>query len=1035
MFDRSSFSLSGLSIRRHIGILMLTVAAIVLGLFFLSRLQVDLLPSITYPRISLRMEVPGVSPEVILEEVTKPLEEGMSATEGVTQVYSETREGRVRVDLFFAPGGDLNVALNEATESFNRIRQNLPNIIEEPRLNKFEPSRLPVYEFALVSDRLALKDLRLFADEELGRELGFVAGVAAVEVTGGVREEVRINVDLQRLQSVGVGLNQVLDTLDRRNQDISGGRLQGETGEPLTRAVGKFQTVAEIQNLALNDSGTEGGVYLRDVAQVVDGTEEQRIFVTLNGKPAVRVTVQKQPDANTIEVVDAVKKRLRELQQAGLIPAGMEVITTTDESIFIRNAIANVISSGIAGTILAGLTVFVFLGSIRQTIIISLAIPLSTLVAIICMRLFGLSINVFSLGGLALGVGIVVDNSIVMLENIALQVNRQREGESWLDIALRSSQEVESALIASTATNLVSILPFLLLGGFISLLFNEIILTISFAVAASLLCALTVVPMLASRLLSVPVSSGIDRFPLFRFFQQRLEGLTILYGRFLVVILRYRVLVILGAVLLLGGSSLWMVQQLPREVLTRIRTGQVSLFAQFPPGTDLDTNRQVMGEVDKILLRQPETRYVFSTSGGNLFGTTTNENILRASSTITLKKGTDTDAYIERMTKELGKLNLVNVRLRLTPGQVRGIILNNSPSVGSDVDVMLQGKDAVLLESTGEKILAILEEKAPQARFRPDADPPQTEIQIKPDWTRLESLGVTTREIGQTLQTAIQGFVPTELQRGDRLVDIRVQLDEESRQRINQIAQIPIFVNPNESLRLEEIASITKGKTPGLIQRINQRQVFLIVGNLVEGAKLSDALSAIDRIFQETELPDGVTLLPSSAAQSNATIQGSLGILGGLAVFLVFVVMAVQYNSLIDPLVIILTVPLALAGGIFGLYITGTAISAIVIVGVVLLVGIVVNNAIIMVELANQLRAEYQFTRQQAILKAAPQRLRPILMTTVTTVLGLFPLALGAGDGGEFLQPLGIVVFSGLSLATLLTLFIIPCFYVLLSRK
>ncbi|MEG3437911.1 efflux RND transporter permease subunit [Pannus brasiliensis CCIBt3594] len=1038
MSEPSSFSLSGLAIRRHIGTLMLTVAAIVIGLFFISRLQVDLLPSITYPRISLRMEVPGVSPEVILEEVTKPLEEGMSATEGAVQVYSETREGRVRVDLFFAPGGDLNVALNEATESFNRVRQNLPDIVEEPRLSKFEPSRLPVYEFALVSDTLSLKDLRLFADEELGRELGFVNGVAAVEVTGGVREEVRVNVDLQRLQSLGVGLNQLLGTLDRRNRDISGGRLSGETGEPLTRAIGKFQTVSEIPNLALNDnsvSGEEGRVYLRDVARVVDGTEEQRVFVSLNGEPAVRVTVQKQPDANTIEVVDGVKRRLAELQRSGLISEGIRVITTNDESVFIRSAISNVISSGVAGTILAGITVFVFLGSLRQTLIITLAIPLSTLVAIICMRLFGLSINVFSLGGLALGVGIVVDNSIVMLENIALQVDRRKEGENFIDIAEKSSREVESALIASTATNLVSILPFLLLGGFISLLFNEIILTISFAVAASLLCALTVVPMLASRLLNLKVSSGIDRSGPLRFFQQRLQGVTILYARILSRVVRFRILAIALAFLILGGGSFYLLQSIPQEVLSRIRTGQVSVIAQFPPGTDLETNRRVMREVDSILLRQPETRYVFSTSGGSLFGTTTNENILRASSTITLKKGTDTDAYIERMTKELGKLNLVNVRLRLTPGQVRGIILNNSPSVGSDVDVMLQGQDGEVLERAGEKLLAILEEKVPQARFRPDADPRQEEIQIKPDWTRLESLGITTREIGETILTAIRGFVPTRLQRGDRLVDIRVQLDEDSRQRVSQVAQIPIFVNPNESLRLEEVASIERGRAPGNIQRINQRQVFIIVGSLVEGAKLSDALAGIDRVLRETELPGGVSVLPSASAQSNAEIQSSLGVLGGLSVFLVFVVMAVQYNSLIDPLVIILTVPLALAGGIFGLYVTGTAISAIVIVGVVLLVGIVVNNAIIMVELANQLRSEYGFTRQQAILKAAPQRLRPILMTTVTTVLGLFPLALGSGEGGEFLQPLGIVVFSGLSLATFLTLFIIPCFYVLLSRK
>ncbi|WP_045358745.1 efflux RND transporter permease subunit [Microcystis aeruginosa] len=1031
-----NISLSGLSIRRHIGVLMLTIAVIIIGLFFLNRLQVDLLPSITYPRISLRMNVPGVSPEVILEEVTKPLEEGMSATEGVVQVYSETREGRMRVDLFFQPGGDLNVALNEATESFNRVRQNLPDIIEEPRLNKFEPSRLPVYEFALVSDTLPLKDLRLFADEELGRELGFVEGVAVVDVIGGVREEIQVNIDLQRLQSLGVGLNQVLDTLKRRNQDISGGRLEGETGEPLTRAVGKFKNVADIQDLALTDSNNpEEKIYLRDVARVIDGTEEQRIFVTLNGKNAVRVSVQKQPNANTIAVVEGVKKRIAELKKSGLMTGGMQVVPTTDESVFIQNAVNNVVSSGLAGTILAGLTVFVFLGSLRQTFIITLAIPLSTLVAIICMKLFGLSINVFSLGGLALGVGIVVDNSIVMLENIALKVNQNQNKRDFLEIARNSSQEVESALVASTATNLVSILPFLLLGGFISLLFNEIILTISFAVAASLLCALTVVPMLASRLLNMGVSSGIQRFWLLKVFSQRLEGLTILYGRFLAKIIHYRIPVILLAFLILGGSSFYLWQYIPQEVFSRIQTGQVNVFAQFPPGTNLNTNRQVMREVEKILLSQPETEYVFTTSGGSLFGTTTNENILRASSTINLKKGTNTEAYIERMSKALEQLNLVNVRLRLTPGQVRGIILNNSPSVGADVDVMLQGPDGKTLEQAGEEVLSILDEKVPSARFRPDADPRQPEIQIKPDWTRLNSLGLSTLEVGQTLRTAIQGSIPTQLQRGERLIDIRVQLDPNSRQKISDISQIPIFVNRQEDLKLADIARIEAGKTPGVIQRINQRQVFIIIGSLVEGAKLSDALAGVQSVLNSTPLPDGISILPSAAATSNQEIQGSLGLLAGLSVFLVFVVMAVQYNSLIDPLVIMLTVPLALAGGIFGLYLTKTPINAIVIVGVVLLVGIVVNNGIIMVELANQLRQEFGFTRLQAILKAAPQRLRPILMTTVTTVLGLFPLALGLGEGGEFLQPLGIVVFSGLSLATLLTLFIIPCFYVLFSRK
>jgi len=316
--------------------------------------------------------------------------------------------------------------------------------------------------------------------------------------------------------------------------------------------------------------------------------------------------------------------------------------------------------------------------------------------------------------------------------------------------------------------------------------------------------------------------------------------------------------------------------------------------------------------------------------------------------------------------------------------------------------------------------------------FRPDADPRQPEVQIRPDWERVAQLGLTTQDIGDTIATAIEGSIPTQLQRGDRLVDVRVQLNQASINRASQLERLPLFALDNRQVRLSDVAQISEGQAPGEVQRINQRQVFLIAGNLSEGASLGEALAQVDSVLQNVQLPEGVSILPSSASETSRELQNSLKVLGGLAAFLVFVVMAVQYNSLVDPLVIILTVPLALAGGIFGLYITKTAIGATVLVGAVLLVGIVVNNAIIMVELANQIRERDGCDRTSAILQAAPQRLRPVLMTTITTVLGMFPLALGIGEGSEFLQPLGIVVFSGLSLATLLTLFIIPCFYVML---
>ncbi|AFZ02736.1 efflux RND transporter permease subunit [Calothrix sp. PCC 6303] len=1049
------FSISAIAIRQHIGTLMLTLAVIVLGVYFSTTIQVDLLPAITYPRIGVRLQAPGVSPEVAVDEITRPLEEALSATENVIQVVSRTREGQVNLDLFFKPGGNIDQALNDATAAFNRGRGQLPDTIEEPRLFKFDPSQLPIYELALTSPSLPGKDLRVFGDETLSRELGVVPGVAAVDVSGGAEEEVRVLVDLPRLQALGIGLNDVLDELRDRNQDISGGRILGES-EPLTRTVGRFKTAEEIRNLSVESnsstSGTSGNnpspnrrVYVRDFAEVIDGTEDQRVSVYLNRQPSIKLSVQKQPDANTITVVNAVKQKIEQLQKSGLIPADMTLTPTTDESRFISNSLNDVIFSAVSGALLAAAAVLLFLGSLRQTFIISIAIPLCTLAAIALMKLFGLSLNVFSLAGLTLGIGQAIDTSVVILENISEKNSKvdQKfvEKQEMIESAIASSQEVESALVAATAANLVSVVPFLLIGGFISLLFNELILTIGFAVAASLVVAVTIVPMLASRLLAIRWSSGINNFWLIKQFNRRFTDATSSYGRILSGVLRYRLFVVVAALVILGGSSFFMVGQIPQEILPRISTGQANLRVQFPPGTPLATSEKVMQVVDDILIKQPETEYAFTTVGGSLFGNTTSENPLRANSTINLKPGTDVEKYVQKVTIEVNKLNLAGITIRLSPGQVRGLILSNTPAQGSEIDVILQGEDEEKLRQAGTQVLAALDEKATFARFRADADPLQPEIQIRPDWERLSALGLTTQDVGDTIQTAIEGSVPTQIQRGNRLVDVRVQLNNDAIERPSQLQGLPLFTENNQQIRLSDIASIADGQAPGEVQRINQRQVFIIAGNLSEGASLGEAIAQVNQVLQNIELPSGVSIVPSSAQQTNQELQNALKTLGGLAVFLIFVVMAVQYNSLIDPFVIMFTVPLALAGGIFGLYITKTAIGATVIVGVVLLVGIVVNAGILMVELANQIREEEesyphkassQEIRISAILQAAPQRLRPIMMTTVTTILGLFPLALGIGEGSEFLQPLGITVFFGMAIATLMTLFIIPCLYILL---
>jgi multidrug efflux pump subunit AcrB len=1043
--QKQGFSISSIAIRRHIGTLMLSLAVIVLGFFFTSQLQVDLLPAITYPRIAVQLNIPGISPQVAIDEVTRPLEASLASTEGVNQIFSRTQEGRVRVDLFFEPGSNVEQALNDVTATYNRGRNRLPDNIEDARIFKFDPSQLPVYELALTSPSLTTLELRIFAEDELSRELSIVPGVAAVDVSGGVQEEVRVNLDFNRLQAQGIGLTDVLDALTERNQDISGGRLEGSDFEPLTRTVGRFANAKEIEDLSFEVNGKQ--VYLRDFADVIDGSQNQRLFVLLNGEKAVRVSIQKQPDANTIEVVDRVKQKIADLKAIGLIPSDSVLTATLDDSKFIKTSIDNLISNGLWGAGLAAITVLLFLGSFRQTLIILVSLPLSALASVILMNLCGFSLNLFSLGGLALGIGNVMDNSIVMVETIAegagMKIGQDARSQlsttETINSVESSSKQLESALLASTTTNIVALLPFLLIGGFISLLFNELVLTIIFSVLASIVVAVTVVPAMASRMFAVKASSGLSNIGFLQGFNRRFIRGTANYASFLKKILKYRLLVIIVTFLILGGSAGMVLAQIPQEILPAINTGQVQVNAQFPAGTTLETNRKVMVMIDRILQKQPETDYVFTAIGGGIFGSNVTANPLRGSSTITLKPQADVFSYVQKVNSAVTKLNLAGVRVRVNPGRVRGLIVNNSPSPGTDIDVILQGNDYDALQRASRELLNALEENVKGANFRPDSDDRQPETQIIPNWERLQTLGLTVQDLGETIQTAIEGSVPTQIQRGNRLVDVRVRFNQELIRQPSQLAKLPLFIDNNQppnnrQIRLADVATIQDALAPGEIQRINQRQVFILNGNLNKGGNLSKSLTEVAEVISSINLPEGITILPSSAAAANAQLQDALKVLGGLACFLVFVVMAVQYNSLLDPLVIMFTIPLALAGGVFGLYVTNTSIGATVIMGAVLLVGIVVNNAIIMVELANQIRDEQKCDRFTAITIAAPQRFRAILMTATTTVLGAFPLALGFGEGGEFLRPLGIVIFFGLSLATILTLFIIPCFYLLLHE-
>lgn len=949
-------------VRRHIATLMLTLVLVVLSVIFRSHLTVDLLPSITNTHIGVRIEAPGLAPEVAVIKVTQPLEQAFATTDGVLQVFSRTREGQVSLDLFFRPEANIDQALNAANDTLNQVKRTLPDSVQEPRLFKVD-SLLPIYEFELTAPSLHSLDVQTFAVNELATELGLVPGVGTVDVSGAVREEVRINVDLPRLQASGVGLSTVLASLKNRNQDTAGGRIWGLDSEPLIRTIGHFQTVDEISNLPFPVTGADH-VYLRDFATVVDGMEKQQVYTYLNGEEAIKFSIQKQPNAKTMSVVKGVKKHLQSVTKAGV-----KLTTTWDESRFIHQSFTNITMAVAGGLICVAIALTWCLNSWRSALLVLLPVPLVVLGTIIALGLFGATLNLFTLGGLILGVVLVVNYSLLSSERGA---------------------------VAGGSALLGAVLPFLLIGGLISRLFHELILSICIAVPM----ALTTVHQV----------------------RQTTKGC----GNFLARVWPWRYGAVALSLLVWAVISLWVLPQVPLDFFPQLSPERVILLAQFPPDTTLETNQRVMGAVDGIFRHQPSTKFTVSTVGGYLFGNTTTANPLRSSTLITLKEGTDVGSYIQGVSQELQGLNLVDIHLDLIPVSLRG--LNNSLFRGDDLDLILQGSNAQILHQVGEQVLATLESEVSLASFHLPADAPQSEIQVLPNWERVAALGLTAGEIGQTIQTAITGSVPTQLLRGNQLVDVRVQLDERAVAAASQLGSLPLFVQEHRQVRLSDVAKVVEGEAPTEIQRLNQEQVFLLSGNLNPYASFSRALDQINGVLPDLDLPADVTVLPVPP------LPGELLLVAGLALFLVFVVLAVEANSLVEPLVVLFTLPLVVAGGILAIYITHITMGVMAIAGLVLLTAIFLPQAIVMVKLAQQIQVQQQVSPQVAIFQAAPQCERSVLVVAIVTMVGMFPFALGLGSGAAFLQPLGVVVFSGLPWTTVVTLVMVPCFYSLCRR-
>lgn len=1021
------------SIRRPIGTLAIASIVLVMGLFFIDRLPVNLLPEVEFPLIRVTVNYPGVSPEVMEEQVTRVLERSLSSVENLSQLSSRASEGRSNVNLIFEHGVDLDVALQNTARALENARQRLPADIEPPRVRKWDPGEWSVWRAGFSSPVRPPREVRDWVEQRLVPQLQSIQGVAAVEAAGGQVREIEIVLDQDRLRSYGLTLRDVADQLAAENVNVAAGNITSPQFDVMARTDGRFGSPEAIAELLLSVPGSERRIRLSEVGEVRDGFREQRLFVRLNGTPATQLSIFKLPDANVVQVVDAINDRMDQLLSSGFMPADIQFSPTRDGAFFVRGSVKAVTAAAILGAVLAMLVVLAFLGSLRKSFVIGLSIPLAILFTFSLLGLGGLTLNVISLGGLALGVGLLLDNAIVMLENVSR--HQDRLGKDSETAAHDASDEVISAITAGTLTNLAAVAPFLLITGMASLVFRELILTISFAVVASLAVALTLVPMLAAQFGKVRFKSGIDRSRLYLAIDRFILWLTDRYRALLSRILNYRWPVLFASTLLFL-VALWGMDKLGQEFLPQLDDGQVWVNVSLPPGSTPEQTDAAARAMEAALMEMPYVESVFGISGGHLMGGVVSERPGTARMSVML-----TDAatrpempaglWVMQAHQTLRELDIPNARIRIRPPRIPGL---NFGASGSDMDVMIVGEDLPVMMGLARQMVAELEGIAGLEDMEIAREERTPLLSIDVDRERAAALGLNVSEVGRALRDAVTGAVPTRFATGVNEYDVRVRLPREVTGDPEALSQLVVATGAGRRVLLGDVATFSLGEGPAHIERENQVRVQRITGNF--NTELNDAGSIMREIRERIDamnLPDEFGLIFGGQFETAEETDREMLTVILLALFLVFVVLTVQYERLSNPLVIMSAAPLSLVGVVGLLWLTGTPLSAPAFLGLILLIGIVVNNAILLVEYIERGRRSGLDTTA-AVVEAGGIRLRPILMTTLTTVAGMAPLAVGMGAGANLMQPLAIAVIGGLLTAMVLTLVLVPCLYVVVQN-
>lgn len=1108
------------SLKRRVTVAMAAIAVSMFGAVAFSRLPINLLPEISYPSLTVESRYPGAAPAEVETLLSRPIEEAVGVVAGVQRITSVSRPGISQVTLEFDWGRNMDFAALDVRQKLDLLA--LPRESSKPVLLRFDPSNDPIMRLYL-SGSDDLFQLRYLAEEVLKKDLESTEGLAAVKINGGFEEEIQVRVDEGKLSLLGLGIAEVRDRLARENINQAGGSLYEKEARYLVRSRNEFEDLDDILATVIFSEG-QRIVTLGDVA-VVERGHRQREVVTRFGRfgaegsedapaegdleveqvetgrvdtrriasaEAVELALYKEGDANTVRVAQAVEQRLGTIRQE--LPEGVAVSVGVDQSGFIRASISEVLENAALGGAIAVVILLLFLGDLRSTLIIGVSIPLSIVATFFLMYRTGTSLNIMSLGGLALGVGMLVDNAIVVLESI----HKYREqGLAPFEAARRGASEVGQAVIASTLTTVAVFLPVVFLEGIAAQLFRDQALTVSFSLIASLAVSLTLIPMLAAlasgrgetarepQLLAdmgwpqrithvlfvrgpAGVLSGLRWVlrqvwtllavvtrPVSRAFEALMSSLLTVYPKVLRASLAARPLVILVAFGAFTGAVL-LVPSLGLDLIPTIAQGEFSYRVELGEGTPLDNTDRFVADVQKVLDGDPRVASFSSIAGGaglSLTSTgTEGENVARIQ--VRMAPGTtraDEDAVS----------GLIRERLESVEGARFKFERPSVFTFRTPIEVEVYSDNLEELHTASEALRERIAAVPGVVDLESTAELGNPELQVEFNRTQLVQLGLDLAQVAETVRNKVQGNVATRFTEGDREIDILVHSVEIGAASVDEVGDLIVGqrrvggfrtirertetgfmvdrevqsgVAHNVPIRLETVADIHLAEGPSEIRRVGQKRAALIRGNL-SGRDMGAVAADIEAVIAETPLPLGATATLGGQQEEMARSLESLLLAMGLAIFLVYLVMASQFESFLHPFVIIFSLPLGAIGVVGALYLTGNTINVVALIGAVMLAGIVVNNAIVLIDAVNRYRREEGMEKTEALVEAGKQRLRPILMTTATTVFGLLPMALGLGEGAELRAPLAITVIGGLAVATLLTLIVIPVVYSLLDRQ